>query len=509
MKKILTLCIGLLALLSARAEMSKIAYGECLPESKICVTRQVLDRSEKKIHLAIDFSLDSTYLKNMTWVSLRPVVVARDSAHQTGDSVTTMVKKLHAALIAGRQQMIVFAREGVEDRYGENYELVDRKVRRHADQLLCWEETFDYEPWMEHADVFVELENCGCGKFNAADTLPLRPVADPQPRLLAELIEPRHEIERADTIKEYDLRGTAFINFYVDKWDVVPTYMFNHRELKKITDTLDIMVADKNITVRSIQIHGWASPESPYEHNKMLSENRAKALTDYIHMLYHLPSEVYLPARATPENWIGLVDYLEHFPHELKHAAEIRAMIGDPAQVTGKAADALEWRIKKTYPQDYAHMLNSWYPHLRRSDYEVIFDVKQFTLAEARSVIKVHPYQLSLHEMMMVAESYGQWTEEYNKVVKLAYEFYGDDHEEACVNMANVCIREANYQLAESALAKAGDGAAACNARGVLALCRKDWAGARQAFLHAQEQGADVSFNLRLVDELEEHPSNK
>lgn len=507
MKKILTLCISLLPMLGAWAEISKIEYGECLPESKICVTRQVLDRSDKKVHLAIDFSLDSTYLKNMTWVSLRPVVVVRDSAYLSGDS--TMIKKLHAALIAGRQQMIVFAREGVANRYGEDYELVDRKVRRHTAQVLSWEESFDYEDWMEHADVYVELENCGCGKFNAMDTLPLRPIADPQPRLLADLIEARHIAEAADTLKEYELHGSAFINFVVDRWEVHPDYMANRAEIKKITDTLDIMVADNNISVRSIQIHGWASPESPYKHNTMLSTNRAQALTDYIQSQYNLPAEVYLPAMATPENWIGVVDYLRTRSLDFEHADEILKMIGEPILLTGSRADQVEQRIKRLYRRDYDRLLLYCYPHLRRSDYEVVFDVRCFTLAEAREVIRTKPYQLSLKEMMMVADSYGQFSDEYNKVVRVAYDYYGADHTEARINMANVHIRCGRYDEAEDVLETCGDGAAACNASGVLALCRKDWAGAREAFLRAQQQGADVTLNLQLVDELQAHPSNQ
>ncbi len=82
--------------------------------------------------------------------------------------------------------------------------------------------------------------------------------------------------------------------------------MGNRAELRKITDTLDIMVRDQNVTVRQIKIHGWASPESPYEHNRMLATNRAKSLTDWVRQQYNLPANVFAPAEATLENWIGL-----------------------------------------------------------------------------------------------------------------------------------------------------------------------------------------------------------
>jgi hypothetical protein len=38
----------------------------------------------------------------------------------------------------------------------------------------------------------------------------------------------------------------------------------------------------------------------------MLATNRAKALTDYVRLLYQLPAEVFATAEATPEDWEGL-----------------------------------------------------------------------------------------------------------------------------------------------------------------------------------------------------------
>lgn len=244
-------------------------YGSCLPESKICIVRQSLNRMDKKAHLEIDFQLDSTYLKKMTWVSLTPTV-RRD----------TMEKALHPMLIMGKTQSLVFEREGVDERYGDNYQIVMRKERSNHQQVESWSEMFDWEDWMADAKIFVRMEDCGCGEIKKSEEMAVRPTTKPDPMQLVALIDPEHKVERADTIKEYDIQGSAFVNFVVDKWDVLPNYMSNRKEIKKITDTLDIVMADENITIRSIQIHGWASPEATYKHNTMLANNRAIALTD-------------------------------------------------------------------------------------------------------------------------------------------------------------------------------------------------------------------------------------
>jgi hypothetical protein len=134
-----------------------------------------------------------------------------------------------------------------------------------------------------------------------------------------------------------------------------PDYMDNRRELRKITDTLDIMVADKNITVNTIKIHGWASPESPYEHNRMLATNRAKSLTEWLRRNYTLPATAFAPAEATPENWIGLREAVVNMDlATLPHKQDILAIIDD----TSLEPDPKEWRIKTTHvPQDYEPVL--------------------------------------------------------------------------------------------------------------------------------------------------------
>lgn len=502
MKKIsILLVMVLLGLVSNAANPveAEATYGSCMPESRICIVRQTMDRSDKKVNLEIDFQLDSTYLKNMTWVSLTPIV-RRD----------TIEKSLHPMLIMGRTQQLIFQREGVDERYGDDYQIVFRKERSNKEQVENWVESFDWENWMDSAKIYVRMENCGCGKVKGTEEMAVRPIAQPNPLLYVEYVQPEHQVLRADTIKEYDITGSAFVNFVVDRWEVRPTYMSNEREIKKITDTLDIVMADENITIQSIQIHGWASPESPYAHNKMLATNRAKALTDYVHARYNtINKDVFLPAKATPENWIGLVQFLREDGQQIEHAEQILEMIGDPTQVTGVEADVLERTIRDTYREDYNYMLANWYPSLRRSDYEIVFVVRSFDTDEARSVINDKPEQLSLYEMEQLAASYETFSEEYNRVFKTAYAYYGSELEEARLYRANVALHEGDVALAEEILSRCGESAAGWNARGIAALCHSRWDEARAAFRKAQALGANEAHNLEVTDALEAHPANQ
>ena len=282
-----------------------------------------------------------------------------------------------------------------------------------------------------------------------------------------------------------------------------PDYMNNRAELRKITDTLDVMVKDPNVSVRQVKIHGWASPESPYEHNKMLAENRAKSLTEYVKRQYNLPAEVFAPAEATPENWIGLraavVDMDEAtLPHKEQIMDIIDKVLADLENDVTKQADRDELSIRSKYAEEYRYLLKNVYPGLRRSDYEISFNFSDFTLEQAKEIYKTKPYQLSLREMWDVAGTMQPYSPEYNKVMQTAVNIY-PDAPEALINLANVAIRQKDLLKAESLLDRAGDSAEAQNARAVIAIIQKRYADAERLLNDAAKKGLDVSKNREAI----------
>ena len=324
----------------------------------------------------------------------------------------------------------------------------------------------------------------------------------PDPYSLISLVD----VVPAPQKKERNLHGSAYITFVVDKWEVKPDYMNNRRELRKITDTLDVMVADPNVSVRQVKIHGFASPESPYEHNRMLATNRAKSLTDYVSHLYNLPANVFAPAEATPENWEGLrravVDMDEQtLPHRQQILTTIDRVLADISNGTTTKADRDEHSIRDTYPDEYRLLLREVYPTLRRSDYDISFNFSDFTLEQAKEIYKKRPYQLSLRELWDVAQTMEPYSPEYNKVLQQAVNIYPDDPV-ANLNLANVAIRQKDLLKAETLLERAGDSAEAQNARAVLAILQQRYADAERLLQQAQQKGMDVTKNLNAIKQL-------
>ena len=78
----------------------------------------------------------------------------------------------------------------------------------------------------------------------------------------------------AETMKSRSLSGSAFIDFPVDQTVIYPEYRRNTVELGKIQATIDSVRNDKDVSIISVWLKGYASPESPYSHNKELAIGR-------------------------------------------------------------------------------------------------------------------------------------------------------------------------------------------------------------------------------------------
>ena len=452
-------------------------------DTQVSVKNIDVARSAEKTVLTMDFILDELDVPSNRYRAFTPVIRSKDGQHE---------QRLKTLIVSGRRQDIVFERDGIDPLYASNCD----KVRRNSGepQSYAYTDAVANQPWHRNADVFVECDLCGCGDQLKNDEAFLKNLLPPDPYDFIQLTDVVPDPYKPTR----QLHGTAFINFVVDKWEMRPDYMGNRAELRKITDTLDIMVRDKNVTVRQIKIHGWASPESPYEHNRMLATNRAKSLTDWVRQQYNLPANVFAPAEATPENWIGLRNaVVEMDLNTLPHRSEILSIIDDDTI----DPDPKEAKLKKTYPEEYKYLYETVYPHLRRSDYEISFDIRNFTLDEAKEVYKVRPYQLSLRELWDVANTYPQGSDEYNRCLQTAVNLYPDSTA-AVINLANVAIRQHDMLKAETLLEHAGDSAEADNARAVVAIIQERYDEAERLLAAAERKGLDVTANRAALAEM-------
>lgn len=461
---------ALCAALTAGAAQAQRTTGTRLAATQVAVENTRVEHTDNNLVVSMDLVLDSLELpSNMRFV-FTPIV--RNAEEE---------RFMEPVVVNGRKQQIMYEREDYKQ-YSAQTTVVRRK--NETAQTVRYTAVLPYESWMKNADVAVYEDLCGCGDLLDQNRTVVRRLRTP---LLA-FIRPQ-----AEPSKDREMHGQAFIDFPVDRIELFPDYRNNPAELQKIIQSINVVKEDRNTSITSIEIHGYASPEGTYEHNTYLAENRARTLTDYVRRLVRLDSDLF-HVTSTPEDWDGLRKRVVE--GNLTHGSEILALIDD----VSLEPDPKEWKIKTTYPEDYRFMLDTWYPALRHSDYVVRYKVRAFSVEEAKALLHTKPQQLSLEEMYLVAQTYEPGSPEFNEVFQIAVRMYPDDPT-ANLNAACAALSVENYDAARRYLERAGNSPQAVHARGVVAMQEGRLAEARDLFDQAAKAGVpEAAENLKNLE---------
>lgn len=185
---------------------------------------------------------------------------------------------------------------------------------------------------------------------------------------------------------------------------------------------------------------------------------------------------------SDPEDWTGLRAYVEN--SNLLHRDEIIEVIDGSLE-----PDAKEWRIKSTWPEEYAFLLQNCYPALRHTDYRIAYDVRRYTdVNEIRRVMQTRPQNLDLNEFYLLAAEYEPGTPEFTEVYETAVRMYPDDPV-ANLNAANAAMRRDDHDAAARYLAKAGQSPEVTYARAAIEIRKNNIAAAKPLLKQAAAQG--------------------
>lgn len=352
--------------------------------------------------------------------------------------------------VMGRRAWMYWRRNG-EQTVTDNPLYAEREAKcaeRKAGQKqsVAYSTEIAFEPWMKSANVIIKEISQGCSDLVALGDSPLQRILhDPYlPKYLLTFVEPAPE-----PVKVRDESHSAYINFKVDKYDILEDYKTNESELASIINSIEKVKHDTDLTITSIRIEGWASPEAPEDYNKRLSQNRANALSDYVAAKTNIERS-HIEAVGCGEDWKGLRE-LVAAEQSLLNRDKVLAIIDDSSLTLDQKDDKLEALIPLTI---YQRLMNEMYPKLRRNDYRIVYNVRNFNLEEARSLIDKDPRKLSLGEMYKVAGSYATGSADYNHVMEVAAATY-PTQVAAAVNAAGVKLSKGDANGALAVLAKA------------------------------------------------------
>lgn len=464
------LCFGMLL-----AGIVPEAGAQKIMDERVTVSNLEVSRTDSTLFVAMDVDVSGLEVKTNREVFLTP------SLKKGADSLA-----LPSLLIAGRNRYYHHLRNGLKD------ETV--KLYRHGeDSVIEYRTTVRYEKWMNAAKLVAVNETCGC----CGDS-----ISGGDDSLMTLQMEPKRFVPDfayvtpvAEPVKVREMRGSAFIDFPVNRTYIRESYRNNGAELQKIRNTIDVVRNDSDTYITSVFIKGYASPEASWATNTRLAKGRTAALKEYVRKLYEFPDSL-MATDFQPEDWEGLRRYVDS--SAMANRAGILAIIDNDM-----IPDAKEYELKLRYPEDYDFLYKHVYPGLRHSDYVVQYHVRTFTdVEEIRRVMLTSPQKLSLRELFLVAQECVPGSDEYNEVFAIAVRMFPDD-ETANLNAANAAMGLGDFKNAVRYLEKAGGSPEAVYARGVYAALRMDYDQAEVLFGKASEMGvAKAAAALQQVKDI-------
>lgn len=455
MKRFLTTIIAISAFVSiAEAETVK----------GVTVESYTMERNGDYIVVDMELDISSLKLKSSQAVTLTPCIV-RD----------TISRELRTLGIYGRNRHYYFERNE-KAKPTSDKDIEYRKSK--APDKVTYHEILPFESWMDGCKLVFERVDYGCvgEAYNQQANIIVEqfPVKPYRPRLI---------YVRPETLGEklYTIHGSAFVDFPVSKMDIRTDYRNNREEIAKITSSIDQVREDKDATIKSISIKGFASPESPYSNNERLAKGRTEALRKYVESLYKF-EDGFITTSYEAEDWAGLEQFVIN--SNLKHKEEILAAIHSE-----RDPDSKELWIKRNWIADYNYLFVHCYPALRHSDYTIEYTVRKYTSPkEIETIMNTAPQKLSLEEFYLLAQTYEEGSAQLHELYEIAVRMYPND-EIANLNAANSAISSGNYDRAARYLDKAGNRAEVVYARGVIEVYKENYKAAVPYFEEASKLG--------------------
>ncbi len=495
MKRIYTII-----LLSILASCPGALHAEKRPNylSTIGIHGSDVVKQGRTVELSMTVDLGDADIHTQHTVALTPVLVSADGSREAAFPPVVIDGRTRNKIYLRAQR---FESVKIPPYHDDSAKAIIRR-RNGKQQDYAYTASMPYERWMLGGRVELREEIHGCTNCNEGSTklqelCHMQTAYIPQYKIDTIAPEPEPVKMRAET-------RTARLQFRQDSYKILPDFKNNRAELDTVSNSIGQVVQSSDITITGIYITGYASPEGSMAHNMKLSENRARALADYIRRHDAIAPDL-LHVTWKGEDWEGFVRELDNFPNLLKRD-EVYAII----EQYPNERDYCESQLRKLVPPTiYERLLNEVYPALRRNEYRVEYNVRNFNLEEARRMIDERPDLLSLSEMYKVAGSYGKGTPEYDHVMEVAMRYYPSSPSALNEN-ARIAIARKDYDTAAALLEKAGktvQTAELLNTLGVAYVCAEEYGKAEEAFRRASEAGSETARRnledvLQVIDQL-------
>lgn len=453
---------------------------------------QGIEVADSVLQMEIDLNLSRLRINADRSLELTPVL--------TGPAGEEF--RMRPLLINGRQRHRAFMRGAKlrkwEDDINQTYFSVIQPDKTEQKRIRYTQE-IKYEPWMKDAGLEIRSDLCDCGGYvQQLDAEPIlnRIVATEEPRVVDTEMQVAYIKPEVEEVKNRSDSKDVFLDFPVNQTVILPDFGNNPRELRMIEEIIRELRNDRNLVVSQIHITGYASPEGSVSRNINLAQGRAEALSNYLSIKAGVFTGRYVVTNGG-EDWAGLVRLLELSP-EQGYKDEIIFIINN--------IYSPEERKQRLKALNGGYLWNNdlmkyYFPRLRRVVCQINYEVRGFTVDEAKQIYQQHPKQLSLDEMFRVADTYPKGSQEFAEVFETAVRLFPTDPV-ANLNAAATALLRSDLVRAEQYLQKANkDSAVYLNNLGVLYFLKGNPDMAREAFTKGIRKGSrEAAENLNKLN---------
>lgn len=475
MKKTIILLTCLLA--ASPAVWAQNAYLEQLK-----VENRSVEKVNRSVRVTADFNLDDMKLNTQHSLRLVPVIVSADGTHEL---------PLEPIVVNGKVRSKVIERQlALGEAQADNITFVRRDNGKP--QTLHYTDEVPFKVWMLNGRLDLRAYVTGCAACDEGDELLATGVILPYQApvlVVSPFVQPEEEeVKRRAEVK------MARLEYPVNGYNVLPDFRKNRAELDSVQHSLETVKRNLNLTVTGIYVTGYASPEGTIDYNLRLSQRRAETFATYVQKQNPELKKDLWHVAWKGEDWDGFVAQVAQ-----AEGWSARAKVQEAISQCGDNRDACEWKIRQQLSKDdYRYLIDELYAPLRRNEYRIEYNVRNFTLDEAKEVLKTRPDLLSVAEIQRVADSYGRNSDGYRKALDVAVRTYPDNIA-ARHNAALAALETEHYAEAIALLKDATDGSL-LNLLGVAYQKNGQTSEADAAFAKASQAGNDeAARNLQML----------
>ena len=392
--------LSVIALLSAALALPAHAAGDV--RGNVGFTPAKVKVGRDSIRIAFDVILDHVDLGSNAQLNLRPRLVSQDG---------TQVYEFAPISVAGRKRHIMWQRGG---------RTTPQPLRARGERMVVPVSiTAPAYDWTRAAKLNVEEQITGCAscelerhEFTVAERLSRDPY---RPTFSVAYITPE-----AEAVKVRSEKFIARFNFRVNRTELLRNLGNNAVEFARVDSVANAILGNKDVTVRTVNIDGYASPEGQEANNIRLADGRAKSFVKYLEQTYGLSTRLF-KVQGHGEDWAGLREWLT------ANSTQWNAQLFDIVDAQARNNNARKEQLKKLDGGNaYRFLLEKAFPELRRTEYQFTYQVRSFNAEEAIERYKTNPRLLSLAELYQVGNSFPEGSAERRGVFETAQRLFPD-----------------------------------------------------------------------------------